>query len=103
MPRSPSRMLESRSGVVVAALYLLVALLTLFLPLLTGSDLAGVWPVLLTLPWSAIFPMGVVNASAPALAGTARVLFMVGAMALNAVLLYLGMRWAGRWSAAHRP
>jgi hypothetical protein len=102
MPTSPNKRFESRSGALVAGFYLFVALLTLFLPVFTRSNLAGVWAILLTLPWSAIFPMGVVNSTTPGLAGAARLLFMVGAMALNAVLLYLGVRWAGRWSAAHR-
>jgi hypothetical protein len=102
MPESPSKLLESRSGVAVAALYLIVALLALMLPVLTHSNLAGVWAILLTLPWSAIFPMDIVGESAPGLAGAARLLFLFGAMVLNAALLYLGVRWAGRWSAAHR-
>jgi hypothetical protein len=103
MPRSPTKLFESRSAVVVAALYLLVAVLTLALPILTRSNLAGVWTILLTLPWSAIFPMDVVSETAPGLAGAARLLFLFGAMVLNAALLYVGVRWAGRWSASHRP
>ncbi len=102
MPRSPTKLFESRSAMVVAALYLIVAALTLVLPILTRSNLAGVWAILLTLPWSAIFPMDVVSETAPGLAGAARLLFLFGAMVLNAALLYLGVRWAGRWSAAHR-
>lgn len=102
MPRSLSDLLDCRSGMVIAALYLAVALLALMLPVLTRSNLAGVWAILLTLPWSAIFPMDVVSENAPGLAGAARLLFLLGAMILNAALLYLGLRWAGRWSAAHR-
>lgn len=86
----------------VAGLYLLVALLALLLPVLTTYDLAGVWAILLALPWSALFPMGVAGGAAPGLVGGGQLLLMLCAMLLNAALLYVGIRWAGRWSAARR-
>lgn len=103
MPRSPGQLLQPLSAVVASALYLVVALLSLLLPALTSSDLAGVWSILLTLPWSAFFPLGFVNAAAPGLASASRLLLTLVAMAVNAILLYLGMRWARRWSTARRP
>lgn len=102
MPGSVSKVLESRWAVAAATIYLAVALGSLLLPTLTGSDLAGVWSILLTLPWSAIFPLGTVNDAAPGLAGSARFLLLLGGIVLNTVLVYLGVRWAARWTAARR-
>ncbi len=102
MPRSPKELPRPRAATAVAGLYLLVALITLLLPVFSGSTLVGVWPILLALPWSAFFPLGLVNHAAPGVAGAARFLMLLVAMLANAALLYLGIRWAGRWSAARR-
>jgi len=102
MPGTVTRALESRWAVAAAALYLVVALGSLLLPALTGSDLAGVWSILLTLPWSAIFPLDTVSHAAPGLAGPARFLLLLGGIVLDTVLVYLGVRWAVRWTAARR-
>lgn len=102
MPGSFGRVPESRVAASVAALYALVAGAALAYPVLSGSDLAGVWSILLTLPWSAVFPLGTVNRLAPGLAGPLRFLFLLAATLGNAVLIYLGLRWAGRWAETHR-
>lgn len=102
MPGTARKWLAARWAVGAAAIYLVVALGSLLLPTLTASDLAGVWSILLTLPWSAIFPLGTVNHSAPGLAGPARFLLLMAGIVLNTILVYLGVRWAGRWTAARR-
>ncbi|HKK28449.1 MAG TPA: hypothetical protein VKB18_10230 [Gemmatimonadota bacterium] len=102
MPGTVRNLLEARWAVAAAAIYLVVALGSLLLPTLTGSDLAGVWSILLTLPWSAIFPLGTVNHAAPGLAGPARFLLLLGGIVLDTVLVYLGIRWAAGWIAARR-
>lgn len=102
MPGSLGQILESRIAASVAALYVLVAGTALALPILSGSNLAGIWSILLTLPWSAVFPLGTVNRLTPGMAGVLRFLFLLAAVVVNAVLIYLGLRWAGRWAKAHR-
>ena len=103
MPRFAGRSLQARIAAAFAALYLSMAAVALVFPLLSSSSLAGVWGVLLTLPWSAVFPLGTVNHVAPGIAGPLRFLFSLCAMAANAALIFLGVRWAGRWMETHRP
>jgi len=103
MPRFSGKPLEARIAAAFAALYLFVAAVALVFPLLSGSSLAGVWGVLLTLPWSAVFPLRAVNRTVPGMAGPLRFLFSLAAMAANAALIFLAVRWAGRWMETHRP
>lgn len=95
-----TKLFEPKIAVFVAATYLLVAAGSLLLPRLTSSNLAGVWSILLALPWSALFPVGAVSESAAG--DLARTIMIALGMVLNATLLYLAVRWVEQryWTRA---